>query len=128
MPPIDPASAAEFLGLIKTLGLGVSVLFFWLWHEISQRKEIQKQQALERKEAAEAGAKHAKDLLDISKENISTIGSLVSLVETIAPAVASSSQQIRGDIERSIIHFKDHVSSTCKNLETLINSQKGPHA
>lgn len=124
--PANPAEAAELLNLVKTFGLGLTVLFLWLWHEVAQRKEAQADLKTQRAQSEANEKKHTQDLLDISKENLSTLSSLAELVQAVSPSVTASSQQISKDVERAFSDLKGHVTTQCQLLESAIRNQRTP--
>ena len=120
MSPIDVAGSLDLVGLSKTVGIGLTVLFAWLWHEIAQRREVQGRLNDERKLSMEISQAAAKDLLAISKENIETLSSMAALIESLAPSIANTSQQIRTDIDKSVSHFKDHIDNNFQIIQNMI--------
>ncbi len=106
--PVEP-SLMPILDWGLKFGLGVSVLLVWVFFLLRDIKEYR-----ERERA------HSKELLDLSKENIATMGSLTKVVEAIAPAIAASSQDNKHNLELAINQLREHIANQCSLLERAL--------
>lgn len=90
-------------------GLGVSVLFVWVFYLLKDIKDYKERERI-----------HSKELLDLSKENIATMGSLTKVVEAIAPAIAASTQDNKHNLELAINQLREHIANQCNLLERAL--------
>lgn len=104
---------SQIWNIASTFGLGVAVLIMWLY---SLLKDI--------KDYKERSKEHSKELLELSKENISTMKSLTQVVEAIAPAISASSLDNRKEIELAIRDLKEHINNQCLAIERIVKDLK----
>lgn len=102
-------SFTSIFDMTLKFGLGVAVLLFWVFYLLKDIKDYKEKERL-----------HAKELLDLSKENIATMGSLTKVVEAVAPAIAASSQENKHNLELAINQLREHIANQCSLLERAL--------
>jgi len=102
-------SFGSIFDMALKFGLGVAVLLFWVFYLLKDIKDYKEKERL-----------HAKELLELSKENIATMGSLTKVVEAIAPAIAASSQENKHNLELTINQLREHIANQCSLLERAL--------
>lgn len=102
-------SFGSIFDMALKFGLGVAVLLFWVFYLLRDIKDYKEKERL-----------HAKELLDLSKENIATMGSLTKVVEAVAPAIAASSQDNKHNLELAINQLREHIANQCSLLERAL--------
>lgn len=102
-------SFTSIFDMALKFGLGVAVLLFWVFYLLKDIKDYKEKERL-----------HAKELLDLSKENIATMGSLTKVVEAIAPAIAASSQENKHNLELAINQLREHIANQCTLIERAL--------
>lgn len=110
--PLSTSESTSFVPIVDMavkFGLGVAVLFVWVFYLLKDIKDYKE------KERA-----YAKELLDLSKENIATMGSLTKVVEAVAPAIAASSQENKHNLEIAINQLREHIANQCTLLERAL--------
>jgi hypothetical protein len=110
MTPDATPNPNTLIELANTFGLGVAAMCGWIYFLI---KEIRDYKEKERN--------YAKELLDLSKENIATMYSLTQVVEAIAPAITVSSNDNKNNLESSVLRIKEHINNQCSILEKILN-------
>ena len=120
--PEDPSILNQLFVILKTYGPEVSILFIWIAVLIKHNNDLSKEIKSERALREQSLKEHSRELLELSKENIATIGSITRLVESLAPAISDVSGKIQHDFEISVSEIKAHISSNCRTLERVISS------
>jgi hypothetical protein len=103
----------DFIELAKTFGVGIATMAGWIYFLLKDLRDYKEKERV-----------YSKELLDLSKENISTITSLTQVVEAIAPAITASSIENKAQLELAISRLKDHVTNQCAIIERALNNRQ----
>jgi gas vesicle protein len=118
----SPAIINELFSIIKTYGPELSILFVWIFILIRSNSELNKDLKQERALREQLMRDNARELLELSKENIETMGSITRLVESLAPAISDVSGKIQHDFEIAVSDIKEHITNNSRTIERIINA------
>jgi uncharacterized protein (DUF2344 family) len=112
MAPDVTSNPNTLIELANTFGLGVAAMCGWIYFLLKEVKDYKEKER-----------NYAKELLDLSKENIATMHSLTQVVEAIAPAITVSSNDNKNNLETSVLRIKEHINNQCSILEKILNKE-----
>jgi hypothetical protein len=112
MPP-ETSNPLTLLEIAKTFGVGIAALSGWIFFLLRDIKDYKEKERI-----------YAKELLDLSKENIATMQSLTQVVEALAPAISHSSHETHKDIEQSVTRIKEHITNQYSLIEKIISKKE----
>ena len=112
LPEVIPPEP-NLVELAKTFGVGIATMVGWIYFLIKDIKDYKEKERI-----------YSRELLDLSKENISTITSLTQVVEAIAPAITAGSIENKAQLELAISRLKDHVTNQCAIIERALHNNK----
>jgi|NOAtaT_6_FD_contig_21_5837699_length_384_multi_4_in_0_out_0_1 uncharacterized protein (DUF2344 family) len=110
MTPDAASNPSSLIEVANTFGLGVAAMCGWIYFLLREIKDYKEKER-----------NYAKELLDLSKENIATMHSLTQVVEAVAPAITVSSNDNRNNLESSVLRIKEHINNQCSILEKMLN-------
>ena len=122
MPFEDPSVINQIFVALKTYGPEVSILIIWIFVLIKHNAELTKEVKAERALREQLMKDNARELLELSKENIETMGSITRLVESLAPAISDVSGKIQHDFEIAVSDIKEHITNNSRTIERIINA------
>lgn len=122
MPFEDPSVINQIFIALKTYGPEVSILIIWIVVLIKHNAELTKEVKAERTLREQLMRDNAKELLELSKENIETMSSITRLVESLAPAISDVSGKIQHDFEIAVSDIKEHITNNSRTIERIINA------
>lgn len=122
MPFEDPSVINQIFVALKTYGPEVSILIIWIVVLIKHNAELTKEAKAERTLREQLMRDNAKELLELSKENIETMSSITRLVESLAPAISDVSGKIQHDFEIAVSDIKEHITNNSRTIERIINA------
>lgn len=121
--PIEGSSiVSEIFSTIKTYGPEVSILMAWIIVLIRNNSELSKELKAERSLREQLMKENSSELLELSKENIETMGAITRLVESLAPAISDVSGKIQHDFEIAVSDIKEHITNNSRTIERIINA------
>ena len=122
MPLESPTVINELYSIIKTYGPELSVLLVWIFVLIKSNSELSQELKQERTLKEQLIIENARELLELSKENIETMSSLTRLVESLAPAISDVSGKMQHDFEIAVSDIKEHITNNSRTIERIINA------
>ena len=109
MTPMLGMTTEQIVDLIKGYGLGVLTLGFFVLY---LRDELRQARARE--------IEQKRELMEITRESLTSIGQMTKMVENLTPLISGLSLAQKSELERTCASLKEHISASMEKLETNI--------